>query len=251
MQLRYHEQAFKWLYFAPRFSAERAATFTLFESKYKLKLPAAYRELYCLDGIREYLFDYGNQDDFILLEHYARDSYLADFLHKDGMFVFCIENQYTAFWAFRLDGSDDPPVFVAYDADVLTWEPLTDTFSEYFLLWCWDMQPAGQRWFWGLIKLAGNHDPIIPALERNFTQVWPVKVYHEPLRKIYRFGGRTQQQLLSVIVSEKETVLRFAAAVDLIFYAQIRSLEQALGLDVRPLIAPLNGKTRNYLDSLK
>lgn len=250
MSLIYHQNAFDLMPLAPRFSAERAAEVTLFELQYGLKLPAAYRELYCLGGIREFLFRYGNQDDFLTLENYGKHEEFQAYRQRDKMFVFSVENQYTAFWAFPLNGADNPPVFVAYDADELIWQPLTDTLSEYFFLWAWDTQPAGQGWYWAQLKLTGRFPGLIAAIEQHFPQAWPVKTYDPPRREFYRFAGRTPQQSLSVLLLENEAIIRLAAAADVTFYAQIRSVEQALSAEVRGALHGFNSKTRAYLNHL-
>lgn len=48
------------------------------------------------------------------------------------------ENQGVCTWAVRLDGSEDPPVVVTYDAGFREWLRCADTFSDYVLAGVWD-----------------------------------------------------------------------------------------------------------------
>ena len=145
--------------------------------------PASVREWYSLDGAIELLRRYSNDDppvqikEFGLLRKETDVTSDDDLLERD-LVIFRYENQGVCAWAFRIDGSDDPPVYVDNDWDSGTWTQCMPKFSEHLYAWMWDFSMVLIR---GLLVQAQNQpvsDAAISFLRGSFnaapeTHGWP------------------------------------------------------------------------------
>jgi hypothetical protein len=96
------------------------------EKKLGLRLPASVREWYCeVDG-RQVLAKYSNNDTAFAPHEFKR-------VNVDGKSLVIImnENQGVCWWAFELERSDDPPVYVNLDPPPDKLFIYAATFSEF------------------------------------------------------------------------------------------------------------------------
>ena len=106
-----------------------------------IKLPASFVEWYGMRDSIELLKRNSNCDDPIDIKQLGdrfewRWNERRDWL-REGLLLFMFENQAVCVWALRLDGSDDPPVVVARDPD-LVWRPCAQHFSSFIICQVWD-----------------------------------------------------------------------------------------------------------------
>jgi len=195
----FHVATLKLLGVAPAISQNAVAELYNVERRIGRKLPDSVREWYSLDGACSRLYQYSNQDrplevrEFGLPQNDTHGRGPHDLLARD-LVVFRYENQAVCVWAFGLDGSVDPPVYVDVDTQFKTWTKCAATFSEHLYAGMWDY------------ALALARDPVIQAqnkplseaalefLKGNFdvgpeTYGWPGHTQH-------RFSRRDQSILI-------------------------------------------------------
>ena len=78
------------------------------EKRLGFRLPASVRESYSIKDAIDILAKYSNQDPPILLKEFAVTEW-----NSLRLLPFKYENQGVCTWSVVLDGSDDPPVYVA------------------------------------------------------------------------------------------------------------------------------------------
>src|SRR5260370_41245603 len=96
------------------------------EQRLGFRLPASVREWYCNAEAIDILAKYSNQDWPIPLREFAVKEW-----NTHRLVPFKYENQGVCVWAFLLDGSDDPPVYVDVDSNGALWNMQAPTFSAY------------------------------------------------------------------------------------------------------------------------
>ncbi len=138
-----HARTLKLLNIAPAISDGAVAKLDAVEARIGRKLPASVREWYSLEGAPEILRQYSNDDwplevsEFGLPREDTHGGGPHDLLARD-LVVFRYENQGVCVWAFGMDGTDDPPVYVDFDSQFKTWTKCAPTFSEHLYAWMWD-----------------------------------------------------------------------------------------------------------------
>lgn len=132
MFLRYHSKSLGLIGVAPRISHAAFPDLADVERRIGRTLPESVHEWYSLDNACELLAKYSNDDPPV-----PRNK-LGD--NKSRLLVLRGENQGVCRWVLRLDGSDDPPVFVDQDFTDWeeTWTPCTSRFSDYVYCCIWD-----------------------------------------------------------------------------------------------------------------
>ena len=152
-------------------------------------LPASVQEWYCNAEAIEILGKYSNQDWPIPLREFAVNEWKT---HR--LLPFKNENQEVCVWAFVLDGSDDPPVYVDVDSNGAQWNMQAPTFSVYVYACVWDYafvldQPA---------LVQAQNEPLsteaVGQLRARFSEQpstfgWPGSTQH-------RFAGKDQAVLI-------------------------------------------------------
>jgi hypothetical protein len=153
------------------------------------KLPASIREWYSLDGACRLLQEYSNDDqpldvrEFGLPREDTNGGGPHDLLAR-GLVPFRYENQAVCVWAFAMDGTDDPPVYVDVDSQFKTWTRCTPTFSGHLYAWMWDFAKVLRKN--DLLVQAQNSplsDRALAFLKGNFdvgpvTHGWPGRTQH-------------------------------------------------------------------------
>jgi hypothetical protein len=127
----------------PRISHSAVEELRRLEQRIGRPLPAAVREWYSIEGARDVLQRYSNDDWVLPISEMGKP---RKDTHYDGphdlvsrnLLVFRYENQSVCVWAVELDGSDDPPVVVDVDTQFRHWQRCADTFSIHVFSWVWD-----------------------------------------------------------------------------------------------------------------
>ena len=141
--MRYHANTLTLLNVAPAVSRGAAADLDAGEARLGRQLPASVRDWYTLEGACGLLRQYSNDDWPLEIREFGlprKDTHGRgphDLLAR-GLVVFRYENQGVCVWAFGLDGTDDPPVYVDFDSQFRTWTKCAPTFSEHLYAWMWD-----------------------------------------------------------------------------------------------------------------
>ena len=197
--IRFHDETLKLLNIAPAVSPNAVSELDAVEARIGRKLPASVREWYSLDGAREILRQYSNNDwpleiaEFGLVRHDTNGGGPHDLLARD-LIVFRYENQAVCVWAFKLDGSDDPPVSVDVDSQFKTWTQCAPTFSEHLYAAIWDHAMVLS----GDLLIQAQHRPVsataISFLKENFDT--GPETYGWPGHTQYRFSKADQRLLI-------------------------------------------------------
>jgi hypothetical protein len=197
--VRFHAATLKLLGVAPVILHSAVADLDGVEERIGRKPPASVREWYSFDGACKLLLQYSNGDSPLDVREFGlprKDTHGGgphDLLARD-LVVFRYENQAACVWAFGLDGSDDPPVYVDLDSQFKTWTECAPTFSEHLYTCIWDYALVFTR---DLIVQAQNH-PVsataISFLKDNFD-VGP-ETYGWPGHTQYRFSKADQRILI-------------------------------------------------------
>jgi hypothetical protein len=141
--LRFHSETLKLLGVTPSISRRAVSELDNVETRIGRKLPASVREWYSLEDACDLLERYSNSDLPIQVSEFGvprEDTHGGgpyDLLSR-GLVVFRYENQAVCVWAFRIDGSDDPPVEVDYDSQFEVWTQCAPKFSAHIYAWMWD-----------------------------------------------------------------------------------------------------------------
>ena len=152
------------------------------ERRLGFRLPASVREWYCNEVAIDILAKYSNQDPPIPLPEFAVKEWKTN-----RLLPFKYENQGVCVWAFLLDSSDDPPVYIDVDSDGAQWNMQAPSFSGYIYTCVWDYafvldqpaliqaqnEPLSQE---ALVQLRGRFSEQLP------TFGWPGSTQH-------RFAG--------------------------------------------------------------
>ena len=197
--LRFHGRTLKLLNIAPPTSRNAVEVLDAVEARIGRKLPASVREWYSLDGACELLRQYSNDDwplevrEFGLPRTDTHGGGPHDLLERD-LVVFRYENQAVCAWAFGLDGTNDPPVYVDVDSQFQKWTKCAPTFSEHLYAWMWDYALVLTK---DLLVQAQNRpisDAALDFLKANFA-VGP-ETYGWPGHTQYRYSNADQRILI-------------------------------------------------------
>jgi hypothetical protein len=186
--LQYHAKALKLIGAAASMAPDAMSALSAVEARIGQRLPASLREWYSLEGACDILRRYSNGDPPVAVADLGRNGLMAG-----DLLVFRHENQGVCSWAAWLNGRDDPPVFVDYDAGSRAYRACANTFSEYVYACLWD---------WGLVLknalIQAQNAPVSPEalafLRSNFkaeieTSGWPGDMQ-------YRFFSSDQRILV-------------------------------------------------------
>ena len=141
--LKYHQKTFNLLRKKPVISSEAVNLVNQYENKFGIKLPAAVREWYSLDGavdILEKICSIIPISINISEQKFSNwyDSGPYDFI-SNGLLLIAREVQGVANWAIKLDGTDDPPVLIEVDtAPNMIWNTYIEHFSDFIYVTVWD-----------------------------------------------------------------------------------------------------------------
>jgi hypothetical protein len=116
-----------------------------------------------------------------------------DLLARD-LVVFRYENQAVCIWAFGMDGTENPPVYVDFDSQFKTWTKCVPTFSDHLYAWMWDYALVLTR---DLLIQAQNRpvsEATLSFLRDNFD-IGP-ETYGWPCHTQYRFSKGDQRILI-------------------------------------------------------
>ena len=197
--LRFHSQTLKLLNVDPVISDSALTKLDAVEARIGRELPASIREWYALNGASELLHQYSNNDwplevnDFGQPQKVTLNGAPHDLLARD-LVVFRYENQGVCVWAFGIDGSDDPPVYVDVDSQFKSWIKCAPTFSEHLYAWMWDYAKVFTK---ELLVQAQNEPLSETALDilRGNLDTGPV-TYGWPGHTQYRFSKGDQRLLI-------------------------------------------------------
>ncbi len=187
-EMRFHAKPVALLNVDANVSEVAVSSLNQVESRIGRKLPASVREWYSLEGAVELLRRFSNDDPPLEISELGlprKDTHGGgphDLLARN-LIVFRYENQAVCVWAFRLDGSDDPPVFLDFDSQFRTWSQCARSFSEHLYTWAWDYALVLKR---ELLVQAQNQpltDDALSFLRMNFdvgieTNGWPANTQY-------------------------------------------------------------------------
>jgi hypothetical protein len=144
--LQYHQATFDMLNRTPVFSEAAISALDKREQELGIKFPASVREWFSIEGIHKIFHYYSNDDHLCEITDIGkkREPYddEEDFYdepeeyYDQSLLAFLLENQGVFEMSFRLDGSDDPPVWV-WDDDHI-WREVDKSFSRFIYIWIWD-----------------------------------------------------------------------------------------------------------------
>lgn len=129
----FHSATFVLLGSELRSSTARLSDVEEVEDRLGFRLPSSIREWYCNEKAIDILAKYSNQDWPIPLQEFAVKDWKTQ-----RLLPFKYENQGVCTWAFLLDGSDDPPVYVDMDSNGAQWNLQAPTFSAFVYSCVWD-----------------------------------------------------------------------------------------------------------------
>lgn len=141
--MSFHAKTLKLLGLAPVTSPSAVAELDAIERRIGRRLPLSVREWYSRDDACELLDRYSNGDppldprEFGIPREDTHGAGPHDLL-ASNLIVFRYENQAVCVWAFELDGSEDPPVYVDVETQFRCWTKCTPTFSDHLHCWMWD-----------------------------------------------------------------------------------------------------------------
>ncbi len=192
--LVYHQAAIDLIQHQSEFSSASKELLNRFEERSGIRLPAAVREWYELEGAVELLAAYSNDDHPVPIESFGEggNEQLRTGV-SDGStlrrLVMLHENQGVCRWAVLLNGSDDPPVEVEieFTASKPTWQHHADSFSAWIYT-----RIADHRWLSDIenaCALGAQYQrsvPVVVTCLRTMMEEGP-RTYAWPGKTNYRF----------------------------------------------------------------
>lgn len=215
MELTYHKKAFELIGHHPELI--RHDFLGEFSVKSGLEMPKAVKEFYSIRDAVELLGNYSNCDQAL-----SPDKFDVTTIGGKPAIAFLVENQGCCTWAFQLDATDDPPVWVDEGAarESPKWSATTATFSRFVFLRFFDFQyfaetleTADEYWF--------ETKPITQeALSRlrtwfqqeDSTYDWPSATKHRFWRNdqrilIFAMPDYSEWQFFAATKASQETLL--------------------------------------------
>lgn len=185
MELKYHQKTFDLLNQQPQFSQKSLSELESVSRGKGIIIPASILEWYSLENAIEILSQNSNDDHFIKIEDFGKDTENEGLL-AEGLLLFMIENQAVCQWAIKLDNSDDPPV-LAKDVDSKTWEFCAEKFSTFVWTLIFDWNRVCQK---NSCLLLAQADPITEKdlfqLQESLEEEY--RTYCFPGKVSYRFS---------------------------------------------------------------
>jgi hypothetical protein len=195
MSLEYHQNTFNLLSLKPIVSEELLKLLNDVEHQYSISIPPSIREWYSIKEAMNILktsilFDVPHppQEWHNIGQFWLGDRLCNDLL-SEGFLLILSENQGVFHWAVKLDGSDDPPVFIEIDSvPNFIWQLYTKRFSEfiYDIVWKFVKKPEQIK----LIAYTSITQADLSALTQSFKKL-PTLIYPKE-EKLYRFRGDSQ-----------------------------------------------------------
>ena len=185
----FHSATFRLLEIEPHDSVTALAELEDVERRLGFRLPASVRAWYCHEEAIDIFARHSNQDRPIPPREFAVKEY-----GTQRLLPFKYENQGVCVWAFALDGSDDPPVYVDVDSNGVQWNMQAPTFSAYVFSCVWDYalvldQPA---------LVQAQYEPLsresLEQLRNRYTEQPPT--FGWPGSTQFRFVGKDHAILI-------------------------------------------------------
>lgn len=142
--LKYHQATFDMLKRTPVFSEAAIAALDAREQELGIRFPASVREWFSIEGVNELLHYYSNDDYLCKIAEIGEkreryddedfDNELEEY-YDLSLLPFLHENQAVFEVSFRLNGSDDPSVWI-WDDEV--WRQVDNHFSHFIYSWIWN-----------------------------------------------------------------------------------------------------------------
>ena len=129
----FHSATFRLLNFEPEISSAAQRAVADSETRLGVEFPRSVRDWYCRDGAVRILAEHSNADPPEEIENLKIIEWQS---HRLPPIRY--ENQGVCTWAFDMDGSEDPPVYVDVDTNGREWQLLSPTFSQYVFSCVWD-----------------------------------------------------------------------------------------------------------------
>jgi len=207
MNLKYHQNTFNLLSLKPIVSEELLKLLNDVEHQYSISIPPSIREWYsmieAMNILKTSIFgdvphppqEWHNEGQFWWGNRLCHD------LLSEGFLLVLSENQGVCHWAVKLDGSDDPPVFIEIDSiDNFVWQLYSNSFSEFIYDIVWKFVKKPEQ-----IKLIAYTPTLTQADLSTLNQYFkkrPTLIYPRN-EKIYRFLGDAQ----SVEIREEQKAI--------------------------------------------
>ncbi len=198
---QFHARTLDLLPRRPTVSKAAAESIAHVERRIAMPLPTSLREWYSYKNACEILETYSNDDPPVALNELGRphtdwESGGTRDLVAEGLLVIRHENQGVCRWAARLDGSDDPPVVVAYDSALRGWQRCADRFSDYVYSCVWDYTFVFGR----ELLIQAQNGPLTEAALRELRSQFGVELttYGWPGHTQYRFEKDDRHLLIWV-----------------------------------------------------
>jgi len=178
MPLKYHQGAFDVIAVTPEFDPAAEERLSHIERERDFQFPASMREWYSQRGAVELLDQKGYCIESVSLENLGRT--WVDYLSiprrevdpiAEGHLTFLHEVQGGTSWTVRLDGSDDPPVFVENDFPKNVRSEACSRFSTFTYCHLWDFRIALGREAYVVVEPFDNSLQTIIELARPFAEL--------------------------------------------------------------------------------
>jgi hypothetical protein len=242
--LTYHAKTFELLGLRPRVSPAAVDLLDKVEHRIGRPLPPSLREWYELDGAIDLLLQHSNDDPPVDIADFGKplrdeNGGAAHDLLAHKLLAFRRENQGVCDWAVQLEGSDEPPVVVTFDTQLITWIPCAASFSQHVYACMWDYAASLGRLVSDDLLIMAQNQPLtqeaLRFLQSHFqaelvTHGWPGETQ-------YRFFNGDQRILIG---ADKGQADWFLAAES----------EEALG-QLATLLSPLDGLASTLWSSTK
>ncbi len=199
--LKYHQAAFNLIGVAPEFDPVAEKVLSGFERERDFQFPASVREWYSQRGAAQLLEQRDSCIEAVSVEELGRPQKVCQPTPEreidpipEGHLTFLDEVQGGTSWTARLDGSDDPPVFVAEGGPNTERHEACDRFSTFNYCHLWDFRIAQGREAWVVVErfddsLQATLDLASPFMELPRTHFWPQSTE-------YRFQWEDQAVLI-------------------------------------------------------
>ncbi|EDN66284.1 hypothetical protein BGP_1388 [Beggiatoa sp. PS] len=203
MKLKYHQNTFELLSLKPQISEELIEYLNDIERQYNISIPPSIKEWYSIKESKKIIETntFGGYDFIAFQQWQKAEQFWADnFLQKDlfkellkegFLLLFAVYQEVSMHWMVKLDGSDDPPVFVELDTEPpdFDWQLCANHFSEFIYELVWEFIRASKE-----IKLSAYTSTLTPqalsALSQCFIPLPFVDVYRN---EGYRFRKDFQE----------------------------------------------------------
>jgi hypothetical protein len=231
MELVYHLKAFDLIGHQPELI--RHDLLDEFSVKSGLEMPKAVKEFYGVRDAMDLLGNFSNCDQPL-----SPDQFDVITIGGKPAIAFLVENQGCCTWAFQLDGTGDPPVWVDEGAarESPKWSATTATFSKFVFLRFFDFQyftktlATADEYYFDTkpVTQEALFQILRPFQQEDSTYDWPSATKHRFWRNdqrivIFTMSDYSEWQLFAATKSSRETLL-----------AEVKQLCNELSLEPRP-----------------